>query len=144
MMLAEITPQNPHAHRGAAPWSMSTELPRNGDCASLARRRLAQYAEAELSPREPEDASLIISELAANAFRHGRGRIEMKVGRRADRLRLEITGEGNSPRIDAVPEGERDAGGYGLWLVSQLGSDWGTAGSTCVWAELTIGTVAAA
>jgi anti-sigma regulatory factor (Ser/Thr protein kinase) len=126
--------------RGAdAGWTMSVQLPRDITCAALARRMLADRVGGELSERELEDASLIISELATNAYRHGRGRIVMNVQRVADRLRLEVTDEGEPSWIDVVPERERDAAGYGLWLVSQLGSDWGIGGTACVWAELVLG-----
>jgi len=122
---------------------MAVQLPRDSSCARVARHMLAQCAEAEISPRELEDASLIVSELATNAFLHGQGTIVMNVRRRDDRLRLEVCDEGKPPWIDVVPEAERDIAGRGLWLVSQLGSDWGVVGSSCVWAELAIGGVEA-
>jgi anti-sigma regulatory factor (Ser/Thr protein kinase) len=117
---------------------MAVRLPRDRTCASVARQLLQQRARADLTSRELEDASLIVSELATNAFLHGEGTIVMTVRRGEDRLRLEVCDEGNPMWIDVISEAERDAGGYGLWLVSQLGSDWGTVGTSCVWAELVL------
>jgi anti-sigma regulatory factor (Ser/Thr protein kinase) len=117
---------------------MTAPLPRDRNCASVARRLLAQHVHDDLTPRELEDASLIVSELATNAFLHGHGAIVLKLLRSDARLRLEIRDEGNTPRIDVVPEADRDISGRGLWLVSQLGSDWGIVGSTHVWAELAL------
>ena len=119
-------------------WSMSVQLPRDRSCASVARRLLQECAEADLSRRELEDASLIVSELATNAFLHGEGAIVMSLRRRDRRLRLEVGDEGIPPWIDVVSRPELDAADSGLWLVSRLASDWGTAGRSCAWAELAL------
>ncbi len=139
MAVVQSKSKSESSRRGNAGWSMSVQLPRDRSCAKVARRLLADRARDEVSQRELEDASLIVSELATNAYRHGRGTIVMNVHRRADRLRLEVADDGEPAWIDVVPERARDAGGYGLWLVSQLGQDWGIGGTARVWAELVLG-----
>jgi anti-sigma regulatory factor (Ser/Thr protein kinase) len=115
-------------------------LPRDRSCPAVARRLLRQYAHDLLSPRELEDATVIASELATNAYLHGQGTIQLTLSRREDRLRIEVLDDGRPARIDAVPAGERAAGGRGLMIVEQLACDWGAvAGFGHVWAELPIG-----
>lgn len=122
---------------GAAGRAFTAQLPRDRSCAWVARRLLEEYAQDELRPREREDALLIVSELVTNAFRHGQGKIELSIEWLAGRLRLEVHDGGPPARLDVVAEAHRDAGGYGLWLVAQLASDWGVAdGEKRVWAEL--------
>lgn len=86
------------------------------------------------------DASLIASELLANAVLHGRPPIEVRVARLAEGLRIDVRDSGEG---DIVPPHEVEPlaqGGLGLRVVSHLASRWGVDplpdGKT-VWAELT-------
>jgi two-component sensor histidine kinase len=108
-------------------------------CPTVARRLLEEYAREELGERQSEDALLIASELATNAFLHGDGEIVLSVSRVQDRLRIEVRDDGRPERIDVVPEQERDERGRGLWIVEQLASDWGAlVGRGHVWAEVAL------
>lgn len=117
---------------------MSAPLPRNRGCARAARQLLKQCAADDTSPRELEDAALIVSELATNALLHGQGSILLSLRRFDDRLRLEVCNDGSSPDFGVVAEEERGVGGRGLWLVAKLAVEWGVTGRTCVWAELAL------
>jgi anti-sigma regulatory factor (Ser/Thr protein kinase) len=120
-------------------WTVSERLPRDRTCPALARGLLREHAREHLSRRELEDAMVITSELATNAYVHGEGTIELTLTRGEDRLRIEVLDEGHPARIAVVRPDERQAGGRGLLIVEQLASDWGTvAGSGQVWAELPI------
>jgi anti-sigma regulatory factor (Ser/Thr protein kinase) len=106
-------------------WRMSARLPRDRTCPTVARRLLEEYAREELGESQSDDAMLIASELATNAFLHGDGEIVLSVARAADRLLIEVHDDGHPERIDVVPAHERDDHGRGLWIVEQLASDWG-------------------
>jgi anti-sigma regulatory factor (Ser/Thr protein kinase) len=127
------------ARRGRA-WSLSARLPRDSSCPRVARGLLEEYAREEMADREREDAMVITSELATNAFLHGDGAIVLNVDRDGDRLRIAVLDEGHPEHIGVVPENERHHGGRGLWIIEQLASDWGVvAGAGHVWAELPLG-----
>lgn len=83
--------------------------------------------------------ALLTTELVNNAVLHGQGEeIRLDVRRTRDRLRVEVTDDGNGfdPRRRAVRE---DPGGWGLEMVAALSSDWGMhEGSTHVWFELRV------
>jgi len=95
-----------------------------------------------LSDRTIEDARLLISELVANSLRHASLRpdqpIEISLHLDGRRLRVEVVDEGPGfelhPRTLDAPPGT----GWGLFLVAQLASAWGTRsdGMTHVWFEL--------
>jgi signal transduction histidine kinase len=89
------------------------------------------------------DAMLIASELVSNAIRHSRAspdqHLTVIVHRDADRLRISVRDPGTSG-TNAVLASEPDVkGGFGLRIVEQLASRWGTERRTDgyeVWAEL--------
>ena len=116
------------------------ELPRDDRAPALARRALAATA-ADVDPGLVEDARLIVSELVTNSVRYGAGD-EVRLRIEADEhrgLRCEVrdAGSGFVPRL---PEGRRDAGGWGLQIVNRLADRWGVGhGSTHVWFELAVG-----
>lgn len=64
--------------RGRA-WSLTARLPRDSSCPRVARGLLEEYAREELGEREREDAMVITSELATNAFLHGDGAIVLNI-----------------------------------------------------------------
>jgi sodium/proline symporter len=79
---------------------------------------------------------LIVSELAANAIRHGCGPIHLRLIR-DDTLICEVSdGSGTVPRPRRA--GGTDEGGRGLALVARLADRWGhrrTANGKVVWTE---------
>ena len=92
----------------------------------------------------PEDVcdtvALLVSEVATNALVHGAGDVEVKVVRRGDRLRVEVSdGSPQLPRPRHVgPDAE---GGRGLALVDALAVAWGTEPSPTgkvVWFEVSV------
>lgn len=99
---------------------------RDASCPRVARGLLEKYAWEELDEPQGEDAMLIASELATNAFGHGDGVIVLKLNRADDRLRVEVLDEGHPDHIGVVAESERHQGGRGLWIVEQLASDRGS------------------
>lgn len=84
----------------------------------------------------PDDVVLVASELVANALRHGRGPIVLRLRGEADRVRLEVAD--HDRRTPARRLSGTD-GGFGLLLVSGLSKDWGVeelADGKVVWAVL--------
>lgn len=83
--------------------------------------------------------ALLTTELVNNAVLHGQGEeIRLDVRRTRDRLRVEVTddGDGFDPRRRTVRD---DPGGWGLEMVAALATDWGMhQGSTHVWFELRV------
>lgn len=120
-------------------WVVGAQLPRDRTCATVARRLLEEYVREGLPEQSGEDVLLIVSELVTNAFLHGEGTIVLRVGRRSDRIRIEVSDEGHGGGISVVSESERGDHGHGLWVIEQLASAWGSErGTGHVWAELTL------
>jgi anti-sigma regulatory factor (Ser/Thr protein kinase) len=123
-------------------WRLSARLPRDRTCPTVARRLLEEHAGEELGEQTRQDALLIASELATNAFVHGTGAIVLNVWRLDNRLRIEVRDEGAPGWIGLVPEGQRKQGGHGLSIVKQVASDWGVLDRVGhVWAELVLADV---
>lgn len=121
-------------------WSVTARLPRDRSCAAVARRVVDMYARERLGEQGAQDAMLIASELASNAFSHGDGAIVLTVRREQECVRIEVRDDGRPDGIRVVPEEEREAGGgRGLWVVEQLARRWGAVGASArVWAELAL------
>ena len=86
------------------------------------------------------DVELVVDELVTNAIRHSRGPVTLSIGRRLDRIVVQV--QDPSP---AEPEQEEtgvlDDSGRGLLLVEQLAAGWGTTPmdeGKRVWAEMTV------
>lgn len=112
---------------------------------SLANRldapRKARAAVTEIEPGvDPMVAAktrLLVSELVANATRHGDGQITVDVETSPRGVRASVTDQGDG----FTPPSERDEilaeSGRGLLLVRRLADSWGVAkGSTMVWFEV--------
>jgi anti-sigma regulatory factor (Ser/Thr protein kinase) len=86
-----------------------------------------------------EVATLLVSELVANAIRHGKGVVRLAVKRFSGRLCVEVFDEGPGRPAARTPDSTR-AGGRGLLLVERLASEWGVApssgGGKTVWFTL--------
>jgi anti-sigma regulatory factor (Ser/Thr protein kinase) len=86
------------------------------------------------------DVELVVDELVTNAIRHSRGPVTLSIGRRLDRIVVQV--QDPSPEH---PEHERSGiladQGRGLLLVEQLAAGWGTTpvdDGKRVWAELAV------
>ena len=107
-------------------------LPRTPSCGAFARRVLTERLSGRVDALTLDDAKLVVSELANNAYLYGRGAIELSAAICSDRLRVELSDEGTNAQLDV-----RD--GHGLQIIEAVASAWGVhPGSTHVWAELLI------
>jgi anti-sigma regulatory factor (Ser/Thr protein kinase) len=124
------------AHPSAVRGTTVRELPREEGCAAAAREFIAQELGATSSGDALSNALLVVSELATNAYRHGRGRIEVRLQRGERSLRIEVV-DGGAPGHVHRRESPGVTGGWGLRLVDELALAWGSTGPTTrVWAEL--------
>ena len=106
-----------------------------------ARRAVEQFADT-LDPSLVPDVKLLVSELITNSVKYGgEGPVRLEITHAEDKIRTEIVDQG----VGFTPK-ERDredldrVGGWGLHLVEQLTSRWGTyEGSTHVWFEIELG-----
>jgi anti-sigma regulatory factor (Ser/Thr protein kinase) len=82
-------------------------------------------AEWDIDDSAAFDISLIVSELATNAVRHGRPPIELVLRREVDCIVIEVSdgAPGRPTRREAAPS---EASGRGLTLIDALASQWGT------------------
>jgi anti-sigma regulatory factor (Ser/Thr protein kinase) len=113
--------------------------------AASARRALGGLREL-VGPERLDDLCLLVSELVTNGVRHaGVGEadeLELRVVRRnAHTLRVEVTDPGPGFTRAAVFARGDENGGWGLYLVDQLASEWGVArsdGRNLVWFEVPV------
>lgn len=85
-------------------------------------------------------ALLVSSELVTNAYRHGRGEIELRLSVHDDRLRIEVIDHGRDAAPAVREQAADGTGGWGLRIVDQLALQWGVfEGATHVWADLALG-----
>jgi anti-sigma regulatory factor (Ser/Thr protein kinase) len=87
------------------------------------RQLVSEAATAAGMTRERgEDLVLAVSEVAANAIRHGRGSGVLRVWRRPNRLICQVEDGGHirDPLAGRRLPGPQAAGGIGLWAVNQL------------------------
>jgi anti-sigma regulatory factor (Ser/Thr protein kinase) len=68
------------------------------------------------------DASLLTTEIASNAARHGREPIKVNVSLEADGMRVSVDDQGSG--FDPTDDTTRRKG-WGVKLVEALSSDWG-------------------
>ncbi|WP_037686215.1 ATP-binding protein [Streptomyces aureocirculatus] len=129
------------------PQDIEWRLPRHARSVGRARTLLREQATSwELSSTVTETATLLLSELLTNAYRHATvspGReIWTRCVLKADRLHIAVTdanGTLPAPRQASL----EDESGRGLTLVATLSDDWGAeprpegVGKT-VWFELTV------
>jgi anti-sigma regulatory factor (Ser/Thr protein kinase) len=116
---------------------LNVELPRTAEAPFLARRALADL-EGALDPAVLPDVRLLVSELITNSVKYGgEGPVRLEVKADDQRVRAEIIDQG----VGFTPVTRDDdldkVGGWGLHLVGQLTTEWGTyEGSTHVWFEI--------
>ena len=97
-----------------------------------------------LSRADLSAASLVLTELATNAIRHGCGgeddEFEVKIKRSAGSLRILVLQRGPLFDVHQVLKGApRELGGWGLVLLDRFCSGWGVDHQlNGVWAELAV------
>lgn len=84
-----------------------------------------------------DDALLLTSELVANALKHGKGVVTLRVAREPRDLLVEVADQGHGA-IEMSPK-PSSLGGWGLRVVDEVAADWGVRpGSTRVWFRLSL------
>jgi anti-sigma regulatory factor (Ser/Thr protein kinase) len=112
------------------------DLPRQPGCAAIARGQAADALGTQLTSIQLDDVKLIVTELVENAYRHGSGHIRLTLERQPERVRVEVSDEGEGAAIKIREEGP-ELGGWGLRLLDKLSLAWGAyEGTTNVWADL--------
>ena len=117
-------------------------LPPDAAAAGVARRVLRQRCSSLPNPLL-EDALLLVTELVANAIRHGQGPVTLALIPRQDRLRVEVT-DASAARPRPRTSGVEAESGRGLQIVDVLASRWGAVPrqptGKSVWFELDLRT----
>jgi anti-sigma regulatory factor (Ser/Thr protein kinase) len=92
-----------------------------------------------VSAEAQESALLVSSELVTNAFKHGRGKIELRLRLLGNFLRIEVIDEGRGQAPAVRQEKPDESGGWGLRIVDQVAAQWGVfEGTTHVWADVAL------
>ena len=122
------------------PAELSVELPRTPEAPYMARRALDDI-DGELGPSVLPDVRLLVSELITNSVKYGGdGPVRLEVRTDDGRVRAEIIDQGAGFTPKRRGDDLEKVGGWGLHLVEQLTSRWGTyEGSTHVWFEIDAG-----
>jgi anti-sigma regulatory factor (Ser/Thr protein kinase) len=122
--------------QAATPNIIDTTLPRIPSCGTLARRLVCRSLAPALDAAALGDIEVVVSELAENAYLHGRGRIELRVAMDDGRVRIEVSDEGNGAS-EVLKQRSQGPYGLGLTVVDELSTAWGAYhGSTHVWADI--------
>ncbi len=135
---------------------MDTEIRRSFEPdtgAPAAARRELEPLRSRVGDKLLERCQLVTTELLTNSVRHagleGGQEIDMEVRVLPGVVRIEVTDPGRGFDRAAVPvpePGQAAAGGWGLWLVSELADRWGVefGRSSRVWSEFDTTSPAAA
>ncbi len=106
------------------PVTTSIDLPPTLDAAALARRYLAEHANG-LGAELVYDAQLLVTELVANAVKHGRPAITLQLRLEPPGIGVRVHDDGDGlPVVTRDPSPDQPSG-RGLRIVSTLASDWG-------------------
>jgi anti-sigma regulatory factor (Ser/Thr protein kinase) len=115
------------------------EVARDDRCAGRARLIIAEQLSDISNDERRENILLVTSELVTNAYQHGVGRIELRVRRSGEQIRIDVIDQGRAWAVK-IRDAAVGVGGWGLRIVDQLTSDWGVLeGRTHVWATLPAG-----
>lgn len=123
---------------------MLDSVPYSLGSVALVRRRLVDGLAGRVPEDVVDDAALVVSELVANALRHGAplSGHSLQVGWdvSADGVRLSVADGGRGPQGGIPDVGFDCEGGRGLFLVDALSGSWGVqplgAVGSRVWAEM--------
>lgn len=116
-------------------------FPREPDSVPAARAVLARF-EDRLPPSTLYDASLCLSELVTNAVQHpateAGDELELELKLSDEALRVQVIDPGGGFKPGAPTEG--DERGWGLFIVDQLSTRWGTEPGerTIMWFEMVL------
>jgi len=109
------------------PAEREVHLPSRPESAATARRltQVVVLRHWRLTPKQTEDAVLLVSELVGNAVRHTGARVfGLRMRRRRGWLRIEVRDPSRGlPCL--MPVQELDLSGRGLFLVDKLSDRWG-------------------
>ncbi|GAA0552034.1 hypothetical protein GCM10010172_38040 [Paractinoplanes ferrugineus] len=75
-----------------------------------------------LPPDDIDDLLVAVSEAVANAYKHGRGPVRMRLWCGPDRIVASVTDAGAGPKdpfVGLLPAGDGANGGLGLWITHQ-------------------------
>jgi anti-sigma regulatory factor (Ser/Thr protein kinase) len=122
------------------PAELSVDLPRSPEAPFLARRAIDEL-DGAVAPSVLPDIRLLVSELVTNSVKYGgEGPVRLEVIADDSRVRAEIVDQGVGFKPVARNDDLEKVGGWGLHLVEQLTTQWGTyEGSTHVWFEIELG-----
>ncbi len=113
------------------------KIERDDTCARRARRFVSQRLEGIATEEQLNTAVLLTSELVTNAYLHGEGRIDLRLGVHGRDALIEVCDQGSGEAVKLVPEPPK--GGWGLRLVDRLAAEWGVFdGTTHVWAKVSL------
>jgi len=116
---------------------LEVQLPRADSASRRARRALRDWCGDHVDADLLTAAEQLVSELATNAYLHGRGEITMCARLDDDRLLVEVIDEGSGFERELRRKDFRQIGGWGLEIVDDIASRWGLhEGTTHVWFEL--------
>jgi anti-sigma regulatory factor (Ser/Thr protein kinase) len=119
--------------------SFSHELPRRYDAGTQARGLIRSRLAGVVPASTVEDIALAVTELVTNAFRHGEGRIELRVEVTDESVKGEVIDDGGGFEYEMRSHGFDEVGGRGLQIVGGLSEQWGIhEGTTHVWFEVPI------
>ena len=122
----------------SAPSEARTSLPADPSSASVARRFVDRTLDAWGLAGVSDMATLLVSELVANAILHARTRLEVVMRQTPATVRIEV--HDNNARLPARKRYSDDAAtGRGLMLVETLADGWGadtTTDGKAVWFEI--------
>ena len=108
----------------------------------LARHAVRERLDGELDEDTAYDIHVVVSELVANAVRHGGAHgpdaVTVSLTLRPDCVRVEVGDPGPGFTPPERPEPRPSGGGRGLVLVERMTSRWGVnrEGTSCVWFEV--------
>jgi anti-sigma regulatory factor (Ser/Thr protein kinase) len=105
------------------------ELPHDARAAGIAREFVQENSD-HLPPDMIEDAQLLVSEIVANAVRHGRPDITLRVRVHPPGIGIAVIDTGEAvPTMPDEPPPPTQPSGRGLLIVDALASAWGVAPS---------------
>jgi anti-sigma regulatory factor (Ser/Thr protein kinase) len=109
-----------------APLGAGVEVPDRADSIPAARAFLTRILDGwGVADEVIADASLLTSELMANAVKHGVGIVNLKIEVSDGLLHVAVHDEGPDAPI-VRDAGESDPSGRGMWIVQSIARDWGS------------------